>query len=162
MHEGRKYFFRTPGASRTGDLALAPKTKALGYFHPDDPRFLHLTTGDGAVLGTWLRRDLATDRNAVAEAIRYATTALNSAKARATELAAPDANRLDAIREHNAGVMQFGDFIEVTPAATQTGNTISSPVASAIAGVKHEKRETKKQQLRRDDDERIAREALEL
>jgi hypothetical protein len=153
MHEGKILRFAPPAP----EFALPPQTKCLCYFNPDDPRFLTLTDGRGGILGTWLRRGLArhADHDAVAAAIRHSQSAMKSAKARATELAADENAQLAQMRDHNAG------FVTVAEPRAQA-KTISSPVAGALRAVAGEKKETKKQQQRRDDDERIAREALEL
>jgi hypothetical protein len=150
-HEGKLLRFAPPGA----EFALPPETKCLAYFNPDDPRFLTLTDGRGAILGTWLRRGLVkhNDRDAVAAAIRYSTAALNVAKSRATELAAGGRAELEMMRAHNAG------FVTVVEPQRAT-KTISSTVAGALSAVAGEKQQTKKQQQRRDVDRRTAREAL--
>jgi len=97
------------------------------------------------------------DRDALAAAIRYSASALNVAKSRATELAAGDTARLDAMRDHNAG------FVTVTAAPKVGGrDAVTSPVAQTVRAVMTEKQKTKKQLASRADDERIAREALEL
>jgi hypothetical protein len=155
MIEGKTLKFEPPAPQ----FALAPETKCLGYFNPDDPRFLILTDGRGGILGTWLRAGLVKhgDQDALAAAIRHSTASLNVAKDRAHALAGADRAQLEAMRQHNAGF--------VTVAAPEIGQRkaeISSPVARTVRGVRAEKQETKKQQQRRDEDERIAREALEL
>jgi len=157
MHEGKTLRFAPPSS----EFALPPETKCLCYFNPNDPRFLTLTDGRGGILGTWLRTGLVKhgDRDALAAAIRYSTSALNVAKSRATELAAGDTARLDAMRDHNAG------FVTVFAGKSEIGNRkseITSGVAQTVRAVMTEKQKTKKQLASRADDERIAREALEL
>lgn len=126
MIEGKILRFAPPAP----EFALAPETKALGYFNPDDPRFLTLTDGRGAVLGTWLRRGLVKhgDAEALAAAIRYSTTALNVEKSRAVELAAGTTAELEAMRTHNTG---FVTVVEPRPAQ----KILSSPIASTVAGM---------------------------
>ncbi len=154
MVEGKVLRYAPPSA----EFALPPETKCLCYFNPDDPRFLTLTDGRGGILGTWLRRGLVKqgDSDALAAAIRYSTSALNVAKARATELASDENASLVQMREYNAG------FVTVTAPKLIGRETVISPVAHTVRAVMTEKQVTKKQQQRRDDDERIAREALEL
>jgi hypothetical protein len=162
MVDGKTFRFSPPAPA----FALPPETKCLGYFNPDDPRFLTLTDGRGGVLGTWARVGLVKhgDTEALAAAIRHSTTALNAVKTRAHDLASGDREQLEAMREHNrqvAGTNQ--DFITVGASALAAEQKpLSSPVARTVRAVMTEKQKTKKQQQRRDEDERIAREALEL
>ena len=154
MIEGKILRFAPPAPG----FALPPETKVLGYYNPNDPRFLTLTDGRGAILGTWVRRGLVAhgDREALAAAIRYSTNALNVAKSRATELATDDRQQLEAMRTHNA------DFVTVAaPQALDRAQTqISSPVAAAVRAVAGEKAVNKQQQQSRDAIQRAAREAL--
>jgi hypothetical protein len=144
VSDGRKLTFANPGGA-----PVAPDTKLLGYFHPDDPRYLHLTTGKGAIVGTWVRRALvrAGDRESLEEAIRYQQAALMTAKEHAAKLASAEADRLTAMRLRNAALVSEHAPIEVT-----------SPVASAL---KAAPRAVKAAKASRSEDERIAREALE-
>jgi hypothetical protein len=158
--EGKILRFAPPSP----EFALAPETKCLGYFNPDDPRFLTLTDGRGGILGTWLRRGLVAhnDRDALAAAIRHSTTALNHAKARAAELAASETAQLDAMRAHNA------DFVTVAAPRQSAANSeirdpkseLKSPVASHARAVAGEKLKTKKREQSRDAARSVAREAL--
>ena len=151
-HEGKLLRFAAPAA----EFQLAPETKVLCYFNPDDPRFLTITDGRGGILGTWLRRGLVAhgDREALQAAIRHSASALKQVKTRATELAASEVAELQAMRDHNNG------FVTVAAPGERAANMISSPVASALAGVRGEKVATQQQQQRRNDDAAIAREAL--
>jgi len=151
-HEGKLLRFAPP----SDEFALAPGTKVLCYFNPDDPRFLTITDGRGGILGTWLRRGLVAhnDRDALAAAIRHSAHALKSAKARATELASDERAQLQAMRDHNNG------FVTVTTPLNGGRETVTSPVAAHIRAVAGEKAATHKQQQRRNDDAAIAREAL--
>lgn len=151
-HEGKLLRFTSPAP----EFALAPETKVLCYFNPDDPRFLTITDGRGGILGTWLRRGLVAhnDREALAAAIRHSTVALNGAKARAVELAGDERRELTAMREHNAG------FITVAAPRQSAADQVSSPVAAHQISVRGEKAVTKQRQQRRNDDAAIAREAL--
>ena len=94
--EGKTLRFAPPAP----EFALVAGCKALGYFNPDDPRFLILSDGRGAILGTWVRRGLVKhgDREALSAAIRYSTTQLNTAKDRAAFLATADTAQLQVYR----------------------------------------------------------------
>jgi len=153
-YEGKQLTFRHVGTP------IAPGTNVLAYYHPDDPRFLHLTDGKGAILGTWLRVALAGDKTATAEAIRYSTAAFNVAKSRADQLGAEEREQLEAMRAHNAELMKFADFTDVTPALPAAAATAKTPVAAAMTGMKAQKKISQQQQSQREESERIAREAL--
>ena len=162
MHEGKTLRFAPPSQ----EFTLSPGTKVLCYFNPDDPRFLTLTDGRGCVLGTWLRTGLVRhgDHDALAAAIRHSTTALNTAKTRAVELAAGERAELQAMRDHNRQVAgsHDSDFVEVYESPRNNQTEVRSPVAGRLRAVAGEKQVAKKQQRDRAEDERIAREALEL
>ena len=142
MHEKKKMYFKPPAP----EFALAPGTKGLGYFNPDDPRFLTITDARGGILGTWLRRSLVKhgDREALAEAIRYSTTALRDAKARANELGADEQAQLESMRLHNTG------FEAVVAPNTGGSRPVTTPVANTIAekftNARSERRETARQE----------------
>lgn len=127
--EGRKVYFRHAGDP------LEPGTKALAYLQPSEPQFLHLTTGNGRVLGTWCQRGRGDflDAEALAEAMRYTHAARESAKATAAELAAPQRERLEAMREHNAALHE--QFTSITDAPAAGGLLSESAVASAFKGI---------------------------
>lgn len=131
QHDGRGLIFRH------GGVELVPGTKALAYFHPDDPKFLHLTDGQGATLGTWIRRERVghLDNDALAAAMRYTHLARETARAAANELAAPERAQLEAMRAHNAELMQLAQFTDVTAAPNTTSGTIGSPVGAALTTV---------------------------
>ena len=137
MHEGRTLVFCSPEGAQ-----LAPESKALAYFNPHDPQLIHLTSGDGRILGTWALRGRVAyqDQEALAQAMRYTHAARESAKAVAAELAAPQRAELDAMREHNSR------FITVTDAPTATGTITGSAVGETLrtiaADQKTEKRDT--------------------
>jgi len=174
--EGKILRFAPPAP----EFALAPECKCLGYFNPDDPRFLTLTDGRGGILGTWLRRGLVAhnDRDALAAAIQHSTTALNHAKARAAELAASETAQLDAMRAHNAGFVTVVSGTGILPVRSQENETgkqiethgqdaratntaiISSRVATHARAVAGEKVKTKKREQNRDAARNVAREAL--
>ncbi len=158
--EGKKiYFLPPPGAK-----PLPPGTKLLGYLNPDEPRFLHLTDGDGRIVGTWLRKALVKhhDEDALQQALRYGARAMSAVKEYAETLASDERARLEAMRQHNAELIQSATFIEVTPAAATSTGTLRSPVAAALASTAVTKKEIKNLEKQRAEDERIAREALEL
>lgn len=158
-HENRKLTFANPAGF------TVPGTKLLAYFHPDDPRFLYLTDRRGAIFGTWLRRALVKhgDREALAEAIRHQTSALNAAKEHAAKLNGGELARLEFLRERNNHLLQNATFIDVGEASRISfDEQITHPVAAALAGVKREKKEIKNLEKQRAEYERIAREAFEL
>lgn len=150
--EGRLLTFAPPPG-------IQHPVKALGYFHPDDPQFLHVTSGDGRFHGTWYQRGRTEylDRAALETALRYTATARKAAMTTAAELAAPEITSLEAMRQHNASLEQFVVTCDVPGSGAPT---IPTPIASALAGARSEKTETKKQQQRRNDDHDLARQAL--
>lgn len=154
MHEGKTLRFSPPAP----EFALAPETKVLCYFNPNDPRFVTLTDGRGGILGTWLRTGLVKhgDREALSAAMHHSVSALNQVKARATELAAGQIAELDAMRAHNNGFVTVATNL---PATTST-KAITSPVATTIRAVAGEKHFTKKKQQAAADAHQIARDAL--
>ena len=105
------------------EFALVADRKVLGYFNPNDPRFLTLTDGRGGILGTWLRRGLVghDDRSALSAAIRHSVSALNTAKGRATELATGERAELAAMRTHN------GVTVDEEPWAHMTTPSLDQP-----------------------------------
>jgi hypothetical protein len=153
--EGKKLTFAPPPG-----LPVAPEKKTLGYFHPDDPQFLHVTSGDGRFYGTWYLRGRTEylDHAALAQALRYTRAARAAAEATARELAAPEAAQLEAMREHNAALQQF----TVTGSVPDAAATLTTTGGAALAAVRDQKKENKLRERQRADDERIAREALEL
>ncbi|HTB85995.1 MAG TPA: hypothetical protein VK742_20285 [Candidatus Sulfotelmatobacter sp.] len=114
---------------------LAPGTKVLCYFHRNDPQFLHLTSGDGRILGTWYQvgRTAYLDREALAEALRYTHAARAAATAVAMELAAPERTGLDALRAHND---ELKKFIVVTDAPGAVGTLNGNAVSAGLASIK--------------------------
>jgi hypothetical protein len=143
----------------------APATEVLCHFNENDPAFLHVTTGRGAILGTWYRRGRNTgkDELALKQAFRYTANALATAQRRAEQLAAPQRERLEAMRAHNAELERGNDFIDIAqPQLTVADSQLSSPVAHALATSEPvEKQRAKKAQTEEADYERIAREALQ-
>lgn len=135
-HEGKKLYFRNPDSGRDAVTTLAPGVKGVAYFHPDEPRFVHLTSGDGRILGTWLRRALVNDPASLAEAIRYSTTALNQVKEYAQSLGTEEREQLEAMRTQNAELMRFADFVDVGHDAVPTvrggSNAITGPVVGKV------------------------------
>lgn len=160
--EGKKLYFRAPHLSPgLAPHALPPGMKCLGYFHPDDPRLLHLTDGKGAILGTWIRRALSDNASAVAESIRYNTAAFNAVKDRAENLLAGERADLESMRASNAGTMRTNDFVDVTPAiSSDRANAILSPVATGLAAVAHSKQKKQTASKDRASAEQLAREAM--
>jgi hypothetical protein len=127
-HDGNTLIFRHAGA----DLALAPGTKCLAYHHEDNPAYLHLTSGDGRILGTWAQRGRTAylDQQALAEAMRYTHAERAAALATANELAGPARERLEEMRAHNA---ELEKFIAVTDAPDATRNLPVGNVARGLA-----------------------------
>lgn len=131
-HEGKTLYFRNSGQP------LAPGTKCLAYHHPAQPEFLHLTSGDGRILGTWVQRGrgMFLDQQALVEAMRYTHAARKAAMDTAADLAAPERERLDAMRAHNAVLEQFVVTADV-PGATgrlERGAVAASLEAVAVTG----------------------------
>lgn len=118
---------------RNSGNPLPPGTKALAYHHPEDPQFLHLTSGDGRILGTWCQRGRGSylDQQALAEAMRYTHAARTAAETTAAELTAPQREQLDAIRAHNEALKQFVVTTETPEAGGYlTGSAVSAALAS--------------------------------
>jgi hypothetical protein len=124
--DGKVLSFKNAG------VALAPGTKALAYHHSNDPQFLHLTSGDGRMLGTWVQRGRGAyqDQEALAAAMRYTHAARKAAQDTAADLAAPQRAELEAMREHNAGLQQFVVTAPVPEAAKESHK---SEVAGRLA-----------------------------
>lgn len=141
MVEGKTLRFAPPAP----EFALPPETSVLGYFNPDDPRFLTLTDGRGGVLGTWLRRGLVKhqDAEALSAAIRHSNAALNVEKSRAAELAANDTAQLQKMRDHNAG---FVTVVEPRPAQRTIASAVASSVSGLAGAAKAERREQARQE----------------
>jgi hypothetical protein len=119
-----------------GGNPLQPETKVLCYHHEDDPQFLHLTSGDGQILGTWYQRGRTgfLDHEALAEAMRYTHAARETAKATANELATPARAGLEAMRAHNASVVAVcKDFVVTSPIPEHGPDAVASPVAAGLA-----------------------------
>lgn len=120
---------------------LMPGRKALAYFHPHDPSFLHLTNGKGQILGTWFRRARVghSESELLAQAMRYTADALKTAQQHAAGLATDERARLDDIRAHNLALAERGnEFNQVTDAPPASASAsepavLRSPVAAALA-----------------------------
>lgn len=137
--------FAPPALDRRAALA------GIGYLHPQDPKFLHVTNGKGAMLGTWLRRDriAAGDQEAIAQAMRYTDAALKAVQTYAEELTATERQQLTDIRAHNAELASAPQMITVTDAPTQISGTKTSAVAAALGSIGKQKKKTatRKQEL---------------
>ncbi len=136
-HEGRLLTFANPN----GGCAQAPGKKLLAYCHLDDPRFLHLTDGNGAFVGTWIRRALvrAGDRAALNAAIEYANSALKHHKETTAQLNVVETVRLDEMRERNNQLLASSTFIDVAePRLGALSNEISSPIATTLVATQKE------------------------
>lgn len=160
-HDNRQLVFAPP------DGIAVPRidSKLLGYIHPDDPRFLHVTDGRSSILGTWYRRDRVPmrDQEALQESIRYTRSAMKAAREQAEQIAEPERRELAEIRAHNAELQSCNQFIPVAdPVQEQpVREEIASRVAAGlVAGVQAARMETKEMHDQEAEDARIAREAL--
>jgi hypothetical protein len=134
MIEGRKLTYRAPETGPAGEMV--PGLKCLAYHHPGDPEFLHLTSGDGRILGTWCQRGRSTflDQQALAEAMRYTHAARSAAQAVAGEMAAPQREQLDAMREHNRQVAGAA-FVVTSMVPDANGGSDPSRVAASLEAI---------------------------
>ena len=142
-YEGSPLIFAPPAINHQ----LSQLSTALGYYNPDDPRFLHVTSGKGSILGTWYRRDRTGghDQDLLQEAMRYTANALKAAQAIANDLTTDDRIKHDALRLHNAELERGNEFIEVTPSIHQSTNPPIqfSTIASALSSVPRIRRQAK-------------------
>ena len=108
----------------------------LGYYNPDDPAFLHVTDGQGRVLGTWYRRARLgyQDQELLAHAMRYTSAAFKAVQQAAAEISAPDRAELDTMRLRNADLERGNEFIQVAdaPAFASAISHLQSPIAAAL------------------------------
>ena len=131
-----------------GGIPLDPGTKLLGYCHPDDPQYLHLTDGNGAIKGTWIQRTRVPfkDQELLAQAMRYTHAAISAVKAEADKLAAPQRAELEAMRAHNAELA--APFITVTEAPEGNCGEINTPVNAALTAISEVRKESRAKQQR--------------
>jgi hypothetical protein len=133
-HQDRSLTFAPPAP----EAVLAPEQKALAYFNPNDPTFIHLTTGDGRVLGTWALRGRVPyqDQEALAQAMRYTHAARAAAQATAADLAAGQRDQLAAMRRHNEDLSRFITVAEAPEAggSLDGGSVVDAFNAMAAAG----------------------------
>lgn len=146
QHETKSITFRHCG------VPLLPGTKALGYFHPDDPAFLHLSDGRGAMLGTWVRRNRVAfgDTEQLAAAMRYTHIAREAARHAANVLATPQRAELEAMRAKNAEVLRLEEFVDVVAAPPANHGIIGSPAGAALTAVSTAVKEEAKQRKEHD------------
>jgi hypothetical protein len=141
-HEGQTLYFEHGGAP------LKTGTTGLAYHNVDNPECIHLTDGDGRILGTWFQvgRVPSQDRDAIAQAMRGTHAALANAKAIAAELAAPQIAELESMRRHNA---ELQNFITVTDAPKSSGELAATQIATGLAAAAKRKGKikTREQQL---------------
>jgi hypothetical protein len=147
--DGRAFqFMPPPSCAAANELStlnpqlsthLAPGTKLLAYFHPDDPSYLHLTDGQGRALGTWIRRDRATDQDTLTQAIRYSQASLSAAKDIAANFAAPERAALEHMRARNAELLASDTFVAVSEPLGPLGPLSPSPVAASLAATSAER-----------------------
>lgn len=116
QHEGTRIRFAAP-VGRAECPHPAANAKCLGYFNPSDAAFLHVTTGQGSILGTWFRRQRIghKDHELLEQAMRYTANALKAAQDYAAQLMTPEREKLDAMRAHNTDLERGNDFIDVGP-----------------------------------------------
>jgi hypothetical protein len=144
QQDGQQHIF-APGAA-----PLAPGTKALAYFLPDDPALVYLTDGKGCFLGIWARRNRVAfgDQDALAAAMRYTHIAREAARAAANKLAEPERAALEAMRAHNEELLKLAEFTDVTEAPAANQGTVGSPIGAALttvsAAVKADLKQAKK------------------
>ncbi len=133
-----------------------PSTSLLGYYSPDDPRFLHVTNGRGAVLGTWYRRDRNGhhDQELVEQAMRYTANALKAAQEIANLVTTDERAELESNRTHNqdvaakAGLDRGNEYLDVAasqlPAVSEPCRIVQSvsPVAAALTSIPIQRRKT--------------------
>lgn len=141
VNERGEISFEQDGTSMTFRHAgqpLVAGSKVLAYFHTYDPGYLHLTDGQGSILGTWWRKGRVKmgDREGLAEAMRYTQTALSAAKERAKLLAAPQVADLEKLRAHNKSVHEF---IEVTTAPDAELLGEATPAGAALVAISQER-----------------------
>jgi len=139
-HDGKPLTFRRPESiGPSSPLSSMPPipsgTKLLGYFNPDEPCYLHLTDGRGAIIGTWLLRSRAGDQAAVSAAIEYSKHALKVAREHSENLAAPNHAKLDQMRADNDELIAANTFIEVAATHHAPRTTVTSPVAAALTSI---------------------------
>jgi hypothetical protein len=140
-HQGRSFIFNPPAP----ESALPAGTTLLAYFHLDDPKYLHLTDGRGSFVGTWLREGFVHDQDTLSQAIRYKMAALKSARATAETLAGAERDQLEAMRAHNAELLQASTFVEVSTPVQQSGKpSVRSGVAAGLNAVATERAKSKK------------------
>jgi hypothetical protein len=155
--DGKVKTFCHPG----GSPPLPVGMKILCYHSPDDPQYIHLTTGDGRFLGTWYQRGRTPtlDQKALAEAFRYTKAAMAAVEQTARELAEPQRAELDAMRTHNAELEQ--NFVVVTDAPVSDSPCQSvSPIASALASTRTTKQVAVQKDREKAERQRRAREAI--
>jgi hypothetical protein len=171
--DGKVKIFASPANPHDGPGAnrLPIGMKVLCYHNPDDPQYIHLTTGDGRFLGTWYQRGRtpALDQKALTEAFRYTKAAIAAVEATARELAAPQVAELEAMRRHNDNLALEAEkngpganrFVVVTEAPeSRAREQAVTPISAALAATKTQKKIAKQQQKQRDQIAREAREAL--
>lgn len=143
--------------------------KVLCYHNPDDPLYIHLTTGDGRFLGTWYQRGRvpAMDQKALAEAFRYTKAAMAAVEETARELAAPQIAELESMRAHNAALESQvalppeNNFVVVTDAPGSVSTLQrAAAVPAALAATKTQKQVAVRKDSQRAHAERMAREAI--
>ena len=141
--DGRKIIFAPPVAGPRQPIS------GVGYFHPDDPQFLHVTTGKGnniVILGTWVRRNRVAigDQEALAQAMRYTDAALKAVQTYAEELTATERQQIADIRAHNAELAKAAQFIDVaSPELSVSADPITSPLTAALNAVGEERAQTR-------------------
>lgn len=147
MHQGKTLRFGNPSVQLPAGL------KVLCYHNAEDPEFLHVTTGDGRVLGTWALRGRSAylDREALEQSMRYTYAARKAAMDTANDLAAPQRDALDQMRQHNARLLELGrqqfNIVADAPGAvgTVTSTAVAGYVQAAPESIQTSRDETKQQ-----------------
>ncbi len=133
--EGREFEFK-PGP---GWEPQVPGAKLLAYFHPDEPRFLYLTSGKGELVGVWVRKDYAHDRQTLDDAIHYKQSAIKAAKQMASDYTADKRAALESMRENNTALLAASTFVAVTETPAPTKEK-QSPIANALNAMRKERK----------------------
>lgn len=139
--EGSKLTFAPPFNNVT-HLTHLTRSSLLGYHSPDDPSFLHVTDGQGRVLGTWFRRARLRyqDQELLEQAMRYTAAALAQVNQKAATLTAPERAGLEDMRAHNHELAERGNnYTDVAraslPALPSAIGHLPSTVARAMANI---------------------------
>lgn len=122
--------------------AICNLPSALGYYAPEDPRFLHVTNGKGAVLGTWYRRDRngRHDQELIEQSMRYTANALKAAQKFANGITTDARAEIESIRANNKDLAAQAGLIDGIPPVIELdrGNEYNDVVAPQVPALKSE------------------------